>query len=57
MTTPDTANPVRCEGCCGMGYKGRYRKQGGKRVWKIETHWPCRGTGSRERQRNTRYTS
>ncbi len=45
-----THKQVRCEGCLGMGYKGRSRRG----QWKIETHVPCRGTGlrdARERQR------
>lgn len=38
----------RCEGCCGMGYKGRWRMTSKGKKWKIETHRACRGTGSVE---------
>lgn len=40
----------RCEPCCGMGYKGRWRRSGrnGQKVWKIETCRACTGTGQVE---------
>jgi len=38
-----TENLVRCEPCCGMGYKGRQRPAG----WKIETCRACGGRGEK----------
>ncbi len=38
---------VRCESCLGMGYRGGWRGQGGRRAWKINTCRGCGGTGDR----------
>lgn len=37
----------RCEPCCGMGYRGRWRALVRGSVWKIETCRACRGTGQK----------